>query len=79
MTLDQFDKTAWTCGMKAQYHGDNKTYPVASCDFEERLIGLHHVVFGEPDKVTWVRCENVTLVDSANVSDQRPLPAKEDV
>ncbi len=61
MTQQEFDATKWKCGMKATYKGE--TYPVASCDFEERLIGLDGVTLGT-DEPTWVRCENVAIVDA---------------
>lgn len=62
MTLDQFNATGWTAGMKAQYHGDNQTYPVLAVDFAEQLIGLKGVVQNDPDEIYWARCENITLI-----------------
>ena len=64
MTLDSFKKQLWTAGMKVRYHGDGKIYHVASCDFEEKLVRLRGGV--RNDSISWVRCENVSLVDSAN-------------
>lgn len=61
MTLDEFNKTRWTVGMRAKYHGDDQVYPIASCDFGEQLVGLKGVIQNEPDEISWVRCENVTL------------------
>jgi len=61
MTQQEFDTTKWKCGMKAVYKGE--VYPVASCDFEERLVGLYGVALGTDDH-TWVRCENVAIVDA---------------
>jgi len=63
MTIEQFNSTRWTFGMKAKY-SDGEIYPVASCDFGEKLVGLKGVVQSEPDEVSWVRCENVTLMPS---------------
>lgn len=61
MTIDQFNGTPWKSGMTARYHADGQTYPIASCDFGECLIGLKCVVQNEPDEISWVRCENITL------------------
>lgn len=60
MTIDQFNATGWSGGMSAQYT-DGRIYRIASCDFEEKLVGLMGVIHNEPDEITWVRCENVTL------------------
>ncbi len=60
MSITEFDDTGWTPGMFARYT-DGKVHPVASCDFEEKLVGLLGIVADEPDEVSWVRCENVTL------------------
>ena len=60
MTIEQFNATGWTAGMKARYT-DGEIYAIASCDFGEHLVGLKGVVQNEPDEVSWVRCENVTL------------------
>ena len=59
MTVDEFNSTEFGCGMFAMYKGGK--YPIASCDFDECLIGLDGVVQGSDDP-TWVRCENVELV-----------------
>lgn len=63
MTLDQFEKTRWTSGMKAIYHRHNKVYLIDACDFVEHLVGLQQFLINDPDKVTWVRCENITIVE----------------
>lgn len=60
MTIQEFDKQGWGCGMVARYHRDGNEYQVASCDFDEKLVGLSDVVKGSDD-LTWVRCENVTI------------------
>lgn len=62
MTIDEFNRTGWTGGMIARYHGDSQLYPIATCDFGEQLVGLKGVVQNEPEEVSWVRCENITLV-----------------
>jgi len=64
MTIQEFDNTGWTCGMNAEYHG--KTYKVASCDFDEKIIGLLGVILNAPEEISWVRCENVTLIPPNN-------------
>ena len=63
MTKDEFDTVGWTCGMTGRYHADGKVYPIASCDFGEHLVGLKGQMQSDPDVITWVRCENVTLVN----------------
>ena len=55
--------------MSAKYHADNEIYRIGSCDFEEKLVGLIGVIASEPDCLSWVRCENVTL-QKPNDSDQ---------
>ncbi len=62
MTLDQFDNTRFGAGDKARYR-DGNTYDIKSVDFEERLIGLlMNISGGEPDDISWVRCENCDLI-----------------
>lgn len=61
MTLAEFDNTKWGANMFAEYKGKN--YPVAACDFDERLIALEGVTLGS-DTPDWVRCENVKLATS---------------
>lgn len=60
MTFDEFDNAQWRCGMVGEYKGEK--YPIAACDFEERLIALKGLTLGS-DEPTWVRCENVALVN----------------
>jgi hypothetical protein len=60
MTIEEFDKQGWGCEMIAKYHQDGKEYPVVSCDFIEKLVGLFGVV-SNSDDVSWVRCENITI------------------
>jgi len=59
MTLEEFSKQGWGYGMQAEYKGT--AYPVGSVDFEESLVGLHDVI-PNLDEITWVRCENVTVL-----------------
>lgn len=60
MTIDEFNKTGWCCGMKAKYKGE--IYPIASCDFEEKLVALPGVTLGT-DEPNWIRCENIEIID----------------
>ena len=60
MNIDEFNETNWGSGMFAMYNGEK--YPVAACDFEEQLLALSGVTLGT-DEPTWVRCENIELVD----------------
>lgn len=62
MSIQEFNQQRWTAKMKARYHADGMVYPIASCDFGEQLVGLLGVVQNEPDEISWVRCENITLV-----------------
>ena len=59
MTIQEFDSIGWGCGMTAEYHG--KTYPIAACDFEEKLVGITGVCELAESEITWVRCENVSV------------------
>lgn len=56
MTLQEFDNTRWSGGMKCTYQG--KEHDIGSCDFEERIVGI---VVDYSDDLQWVRCENITL------------------
>ncbi len=61
MTVEEFLNTGFRSGDNANYKG--KEYPIAQVDFEECLIGLlMEIPGGDPDDVSWVRCENITLV-----------------
>ena len=60
MTIDEFNETLWTVGMRGRYK-DGIIYPIATCDFDEALIGLDGVVSGSDDPMM-VRCENVDIV-----------------
>ena len=68
MTIEEFNATGWKPGMMAEYHGE--TFRIASCDFEEKLVGLIGLIRNEPDEISWVRCENITM--TPNSSRQTP-------
>lgn len=57
MGIDQFDKTGFTAGMKAEY--DGQTYHLIAVDFKEKLFAID--MYGAAD-LKWVRCENVNLI-----------------
>lgn len=62
MTLDEFDKTRFGANMWVMYKGQ-KRY-VISVNFPERLLGLCDGKADiEPDEWTWVRCENVKVIN----------------
>ena len=64
MTTEEFNKQGFGAGDKARYK-DGNIYDVATVDFEEQLIGLlMHISGGEPDDVSWVRCENVEYLSA---------------
>lgn len=68
MTIEQFNKQGFGAGDKALYK-DGKVYDVATVDFEEQLIGLlMNIPGGEPDDVSWVRCESVEYMPA-----ERPI------
>ena len=59
MTEQEFDNQSFLSGDKAQYT-DGNIYEIAALDFQERLVGLHmNISGGEPDDISWVRCENI--------------------
>jgi hypothetical protein len=55
MTVEQYNKTAFTGGMQAMV--DGKLYEVASADFEDKTFGL---LVGK--KVKWFPCEAVSEI-----------------
>lgn len=60
MTTEQFDELKFGAGDKVLFK-DGNVYDIATIDFEERLFGLlMNISGGEPDDISWVRCENVT-------------------
>ena len=64
--------------MSAKYHADNEIYRIGSCDFEEKLVGLMGVIASEPDCISWVRCENVTL-QKPNIYSASKMGLKSDI
>jgi hypothetical protein len=61
MTIEEFDTTGFGNGDLGIYK--NKEYAIASVDFEERLVGLlMNISGGEPDDISWVRCENIEYI-----------------
>jgi len=58
MSIDEFNRTKWGCGMFAMYNGEK--YPIVSCDFNEAIVALSGVTLGSNEPV-WVRCENITV------------------
>ena len=62
MKIAEFDTTKWTAGMYARY-GDGKIYPIVSCDFGEKLVGLTGLIANEPQEISWARCENITICE----------------
>lgn len=60
MTFEEFDSTKWGPTLFGRYKGS--IFPIASVDFDERLIGLAELTLGTDDP-TMVRCESVELVN----------------
>lgn len=58
MTIEEFNKTQWGANMKFAYRGAN--YEVCSVNFFEALIGY---CADHDDELSWVRCENIELLD----------------
>ncbi len=58
MTIEEFNIMTFVTEMKARYKED--TFEIVSVDFEEKLIGLD--MTGD-DIISWVRCENVEIVE----------------
>ena len=64
MTKQEFDLASFSPGDKAKYT-DGNIYDIAALDFQERLVGLHmNIPGGEPDDISWVRCENIEHITS---------------
>jgi hypothetical protein len=65
MTFDEFDSQRWSAHMKVVYN--NKLYYIASMCILERLVGLieDHPYYDGLSDYTWVRCENVTIVNNS--------------
>lgn len=67
MTKEEFNNQGFGAGDKAKYNKDGNIYDVASVDFGEQLIGLlMNISGGEPDGISWVRCENVDYISAKN-------------
>ncbi|RYF10504.1 MAG: hypothetical protein EOO42_22525 [Flavobacteriales bacterium] len=58
MTIEKFDNTGFTGGMRVRYDGSE--YDLVSVDFQEKLIAIDE--FGQGHDATWKRCENVEVV-----------------
>jgi|GEM_PF-4985565 len=61
LSVADFNNTRFGGKMQAVYRGTGLTHAVASCDFDECLVGLKGVISNEPETVSWVRCENIKL------------------
>lgn len=62
MTVDEFDKAYFSCGMTAKYNG--AVYAIATINVEERLLGLIDALSAkdcEDSDIVWVRCENAEV------------------
>ena len=62
MTVDEFDKAYFSCGMTAKYKG--AVYAIATINVEEKLFGLIDVLsvkHCEDSDVIWVRCESAEV------------------
>jgi len=63
MTIEQFDKTGFTGGMKCRYK--LQEYDIIMVDFEEKLIAINETKTyndDSDDDLFWKRCENITLL-----------------
>lgn len=58
MSIDDFNKYAFTGGMTASFKGD--IYDIGSVDFDQCLIGLDDPA--NRDELRWGRCENVDVI-----------------
>ncbi len=66
MTINEFNSASFGNGDRAIYDGE--TYPIVSIDFKEALVGLlMEIQGGDPEDVTWVRCENITHLSPVNL------------
>lgn len=65
MTINEFNSASFGNGDRAIYDGTE--YPIASVDFKEALVGLiMEISGGDPDEITWVRCENIVHLSPIN-------------
>jgi len=60
MSIDEFQRFGFMSGDKAEYEG--VSYPIASVDFVESLIGILGEISNAPDDITWKRCENCEVL-----------------
>jgi hypothetical protein len=60
MTIEQFNATGWTGKMSATYK-TGKSHKIVGVDFDEQLVALAGVIENEPERESWVRCENITI------------------
>ncbi len=65
MTQEEFDSLRFRVGMLAEYR--DGWYKVVSCNFYERLFALCDGGSIEDEEPLWVRCENVTRIEYANL------------
>lgn len=59
MSIEEFDTTGFTGGMKVLYK--NQQYDIVMVDFEEKLIGINEIQ-NIDDSCDWKRCENIELI-----------------
>lgn len=59
MTIDEFKNYGWISNKKCKYKED--VCDIATVDFEENLVGLEDNL--SPSGITWVRCENIILLE----------------
>ena len=55
MTIEEFNKIPFTGNMIAAHKG--KTFPIASCDFEEKTIGI---IIGKI--LIWISYKNIKII-----------------
>lgn len=63
MTIEEFEKTAFSVNTKVKYK-DGNIYNVVSVDFDENLIGIEMFPHNEEinNAIRWVRCENCEIL-----------------
>ena len=66
MTIEEFNGTLWSVGMKVEILSGvfkGRVYDVMSPDFDQQLIGVN--AYNDNDcELTWFRCENCKIVHS---------------
>lgn len=83
LTMDMFRQTQWAPNMRAVHRSrPHESFPVASVDFEELLVGLTGFIGGaEPDEIHWVRGENllqITPPAASPAAPEHPQPSADD-